>query len=245
MSGSTIRGRLETVRAFLAFFGRQSDRTLKGAEKIAWRQEVCGRLDSLSDDALIRFGEIWRKRYDELEANRVSASMRASSLFVFVGVLTTGATIVSGSLVRASLPLLIVIWMTAGLLVYFALGAAVLAVRSQLVTNWDIPRVDLDDTTDERTLVLTNAVEVYIAAEQNKCRLANVIGCLRDGQIYALLALFVVAILVVLSVVGSATRPPEVTSPGANSPSPGPSSVMPHVEYVDELRREGASCVQA
>lgn len=227
MSGRpTIRRRLKTVGAFLAFLGRQPDCTLKGEEKIAWKQEVGSRLASLTDDALIRFGEIWRKRYDELEATRVSASTRANSLFVFVGVLTTGATIVSGSLVRAPLPLLIVIWIAAGLLVYSALGAAVLAVRSQLVTNWDIPRVDLNDTADERTLVLTNAVEVYIAAEQNKRRLANVTGCLRDGQIYALVALFVVATLVVLSVVASAARPPEVAGPDAGSPWPGQNSVV-------------------
>lgn len=164
--------------------GRQPDRMLKDEEKITWKGEVRSRLAGLPGDALIRLGEIWRKRYDELEATRVSASRQANSLFVFVGVLATGTTVVPASLARAPLPLLVVIWIAGGFLGVSALGAAVLAVRSQLVSNWGNPRGDLKDADDERALNVTHAVDVYVAAEQNKWRLGNVIACLRCGLRY-------------------------------------------------------------
>jgi hypothetical protein len=70
-----------------------------------------------------------------------------------VGVLTTGAGLIAQALVGAPWPLVALFVFFGALLLYSTVAAAVLAVRAQLVSNWDVPRLDLADATDERTAV--------------------------------------------------------------------------------------------
>jgi hypothetical protein len=209
--------------AFLAFLGRQPKGALEGPAKRTWKGQVRGDLARLADDDLDRFAAIWRRRYEELEDARLSASARAGSLFVFMGLIATATTFVAGSFAKSSGPPPPVIVAAAIVLGYFAVGAATLAVRSQLVGTWDIPRVSLEDATSARGIRLTNAVEVYISAEQNKHRLRNVIACLRDGQLYALISLFLLTSIVIIAVMA----PPRGPTAGAGSGSPLPSRVTP------------------
>ena len=53
---------------------------------------------------------------------------------------------------------------------------------------------------------LTYAVEIYVAAEQNRARLRRPVSFLRDGQYYAIAGTVLVAVLASLSVAAALVR---------------------------------------
>jgi hypothetical protein len=213
------------IIAFLRFWEEIPDRTRKGDAKKAWKDDLRRQVARLPAATVGPFTDIWRRRYEEQEASRGLVASRAGSLFVFVGIITTGAAIVGTSLASVHPVLLLLIVATGGCLLYSAVAAAFLAVRSQQVATWEVPRVDADATIDQRALDTTYAVEIVAAAEQNRSTLADRVSYLRDAQLWALIAVLLIAILAPLSVVAAITKSgPAVAGP---SPSAGPVVTLP------------------
>jgi hypothetical protein len=110
-------------------------------------------------------------------------------------------------------------------LLYSTVAAAVLAVRAQLVGNWDRPWIMLDEATTARAVRVIYATEILVAVEENRIRVRRPVAFLRDGQKYAMAAIAFVAVLAVLSVAAAALKPPANAGPGS-SPVP-PATAAP------------------
>ena len=208
MSGATWRRRLRDFRDLLTFWGPVPDTTKSGETKEAWQRELRQALVGRTDETLDAFAARWQARYDETESARGTVTTRANSLLLFVGVITTGAGLIAQSLAGAPGTLVIGFIVFGIPLLYAAVAAAVLAVRAQLVGQWDTPRIDVADATDERSVKLKYAVEIFVAAEQNRARLRRPVGLLRDGQYYAIAGIALIALLAILSVTAAALTPP-------------------------------------
>lgn len=228
------RERLLEARNFLAFWGPLPDDTYRGEKKKAWERDLRRDLGARDDDTLDAFAARWQARYDEIEATRGTITGRAGSLLLFVGVLTTGAGLIAQALSGAPV-LVVALFISAGLLLlYSAVAAAVLAVRAQRVGQWDSPRIDVGDAVDQRSLRLKYAVEIYVAAEQNRLRLRRPVGMLRDGQLFAMGGIVFIAVLAVLSVSAAILKPPApavipFASPvqSVSSAPPSPQATVP------------------
>jgi hypothetical protein len=230
------RKRIAEAWAVFLFLGRASDDTKKDDELATWEADVRSELGKRDDATLDAFAARWQSRYDEIEATRGTVNTRANSLLIFVGVLATAAGLVVQSMAGAPVPILILLVVFGVPLFYSWVAAVTLAVRAQRVTRWDSPRVDISDAIDARSARLKYAAEIYVAAEQNGLRLRAPVGILRDGQLYAIVGIFLIATIVALSVtatiakspgVGQASSPPAPSAPTAtptlNVPSPSPS----------------------
>lgn len=206
----------------LWFWQVLKDETKKGESKKAWKEELRTRVAAMSQESLAPYTEILRRRYEEQQVTRASVATRAGSLFIFLGILTTGATIVAGSITTTSPIVFWLIVLVGILLLGSAFAAAFLAVRSQQVESWEAPSVRPEDGFDKRALDLTYAVEVMAAGEQNRLTLSNSVAYLRDAQAWARVALLWVVLLAPLAVAAAATKP---TTPGlpVAAPSVGPS----------------------
>ena len=211
---------LDYVIASLWFWETLSDGTKKDDEKKAWKLQLRAELEAIDDETLAGLTEISRRRYEEQEATRGSVASRGTSLLLFVGVITTGATLVGGSL-ESVLPLVFVATLVAGaFLLYACLAVAFLAIRAQEVTMWEVPRVDPTDATSKRSLAVTYAVELEAATQQNKLTLRNRVAYLADAQRWARRAVILVVVLAILSVAAAATKPPSTPSTPAVTPVP-------------------------
>lgn len=198
--------RLAEARDFLMFWGPVPDETKAGTERAEWERETRESLGRRDNATLDDFASRCQARYDETEATRSTITTRANSLLLFVGVLTTGGSLIAQSLAKAPGPLVIGLVVLGVLLLYAAVAAVVLAVRAQLVGHWDTPRIDVEAAVGERSVKLTYAVEIYIAAEQNRARLRRPVSFLRDGQYYAIAGTVLVALLASLSVAAALVR---------------------------------------
>lgn len=205
------------LRDFLVFWEKLPDLAFPpGAEKDAWIAVLRVRVGRIPDDALTDFVDVWRRRYEQSEADRVSSAARGNALLTLVGVIIAATTLIVSSAAKALL-----FWQAAtvviGLLLLVAVAATVvLAIRVQQVSNWDVPRVEPEGASSVRELRVTEAVEFMAAAEQNRKRISNVIGYLRDAQRWALVAIMLLVALAPTAVIASFTKPPET------SPSPSP-----------------------
>ena len=84
----------------------------------------------MDDIALAKFIDIVRRQYAEQAATQSSVASRGSALLLFVGVVSTGATVVAASL-ATSAPLVLGLILTVGAsLLYACLAVAFLAVRA-------------------------------------------------------------------------------------------------------------------
>jgi hypothetical protein len=211
---------LDYVVAELRFWETLNDETLKGGEKEHWKHQLRVDLEAIDDDALASLTEISRRRYEEQEATRGSVASRGTSLLLFVGVITTGATLVGGSL-ESVLPVVLVATLVAGaLLLYACLAVAFLAIRAQEVTMWEVPHVDPTDAVNKRSLAVTYALEIEAAAQQNKLTLRNRVAYLANAQRWARRAVILVVVLAILSVAAAATKPPSAPSSPPVTPAP-------------------------
>jgi hypothetical protein len=176
------------------------------------------RLDKLSDKSLASYTEFLQRRYEEQQAGADSVASRGGSLFVFVGILTTGATLLAG-LATPENPWLFCLVLAFGFCLFYAtFAAAFLAVRSQQVSVWAVPSLTPEDGTAKRALGLTLAAELMAAVEYNEQTHRNLVAYLRDGQLWARLVLFFVVVLAAIVVVANAVKP---TAAGASTtPSP-------------------------
>jgi hypothetical protein len=227
MTNRTWRERFEAVRDFLVFWGPLADETRAGEAKARWVGNLRRELGTRNNATLDAFAARWQDRYDDIEVTRGTITTRANSLLLFVGVLTTGAGLIAQTFVGARGALVALLVLVGVPLLYSGVAAAVLAVRAQMVTHWDAPRIDFADATDERSARLTYAVEIFVAAEQNRMRLRRPVGFLRDGQYYAVGAIALVAMLVALSVTATLLKPPPVVNSPAVSSAPAVPSVTP------------------
>lgn len=210
--------------AFLKFWGPLEDTTKTGDEKKAWKADLRGQLETRDDETLDAFAARMQARYDEDQATRHSVAGRANSLLLFVGVLTTGAALIADSLVGAPWPLVVAFVIVGASLLYCTLAAAVLAVRAQLVGNWDVPWMNLTDATDEHAIKVIYATEILVAVEQNKIRVRRPVAFLRDGQKYGIAAIALIAALAVLSVMAAIVKPPGAADAGTPRPSSAPAA---------------------
>lgn len=220
----------------LLFLGRIEDKTKTGANKAEWKAGLRRELWSRDDKALDALSARMQSRYDEIEATRGSVYMRANSLLLFVGIITTGAGLIGQSLTGAPTPLVVAFVIDGLFLLYAIVGTAVLAVRAHLVSNWDTPWIKHEEAIDERAIRVLYATEILVAVEQNKIRIRGPVAFLANAQRYAFAAIAFLALLAVLSVTAAILKPPAPgadagagasaapsTSPGTSSSSPSPS----------------------
>lgn len=227
MKGPSWRDRLDEFWHLLLFLGRLPDETRKGEDKRSWERELRRELGARDDATLDAFAARWQARYDEIEATRGTITTRTNSLLLFVGVLITGAGLIAQSIAGAPGPFVLLLVLVGIPLLYSGVAAAVLAVRAQRVGRWDSPRVDVVDAANERSVRLQYAVEIYVAAEQNRLRLRAPVGMLRDGQLYAILGIALVAAIVALSVSATLVKPTGSVIGPLASPAPSASSAAP------------------
>lgn len=228
MSPLSLRARLNKVGDFalwdfLMFWAPLPDATKSGDEKTAWKASLRRELAARDDATLDALASRIQARYEEIEDTRRSITTRASSLLLFVGVITTGAGLIAQALVGAAWFLVVLFVLVGILLLYSAVAVAVLAVRAQLVGNWDVPWVDLGEATSARAVRLIYAVEIIVAVEQNKRRIRTPVAFLRDGQRYALAAIAFIAVLAALAVAAAILKPADGADPGA---TPVPCSAL-------------------
>jgi hypothetical protein len=215
------------IRDFLVFWEKLPDLAYQpGPEKEAWKGELRTRIGAIPDDTLGDFIEIWRRRYEQSEADRVSSASRANALLTLIGVITAATTLIVSSTAGAWLPLQLAVLVTGFLLLVSVAAAVWLAVRVQQVSNWDVPRVEPEAASSVRNQRLTHAVELMAAADQNRKRLNNVIGYLRDAQGWALIAIVLLVVLAPLAVGASFTKQPAASpaTPVPTLPIPTPTS---------------------
>jgi hypothetical protein len=177
-------------------------------EKLAWKAGIADRFNSLDPVTLDDLIEMYRARYDGLEAARDSVNGRANNLLVFVGVIAAAATLLGSSLERAPEPIAVGLVLFGGLLLLFAFGTAFLAVRAQLVAYWDAPWIEVEDVVGGHALRVRRATEMYVAAHQNRLRLQAPVVLLAHAQRMARITLALVLAVAVLSVAGALYRRP-------------------------------------
>ncbi len=204
----------------LRFWTTFPDETKKGEEKRAWKAELRTTIDRMDDETCRSYAEVVRRQYAEQEATRASVASRGSALLLFVGVISTGATVVAASL-ETSAPVVLGLALVFGAcLLYACLAVAFLAVRAQEVATWEVPAIYPKDSPDARTLAVSDAVELAVAYEQNKSGLRHIVAYLADAQRWARRAIILVVILAVLSVAATATKPAGSAAGATTTPAP-------------------------
>ena len=218
------------LRDFLVFWERLPDRALPpGSAMDAWKDTLRDRIRHIPPELVPDMIEIWRRRYEQTEADRVSSAARATALLTLIGVVTAASTLIISATSGAPLPFLVLV-LAFGLLLLIAITAAVwLAIWVQQVGNWDSPRIEPEAASSARALRLSSALEHLAAAEQNLKRINNITGYLRDAQGWALVAISLLVILAPLAVAASLSKPtqPLVTDrlgQESGSPRPDPNS---------------------
>jgi hypothetical protein len=201
--------RLTRLRAWLdeALGRRPPPGLMEGNEKRAWKREVAQALGALETDELEAIVDLWRSRFEDVESARASINARANGLLPFVGVITAGAALVSTVLVDAH-PLPVVLAAGAGLVLLFASALTVyFAAGVQRVAFWDAPWLDLADPNWQATPRISRAVEIYVAAHQNRLRLQVPVVLLSRAQWWARVALFALVVFVVFAVGAALSKP--------------------------------------
>lgn len=181
---------------------------------------------AMADDTRSDFREIARRQYAEQEAIKVSVTGRASTLLLFVGVISTGATVVAASLASTQLIVLGLTVLVGGCLMYGCLAVAFLSVRAQEVARWVVPDLDPSEAADARALAVEDTVRHTVAYQQNEPGVRHLVAYLADAQRWARRAVILVVLLAILSVLASATKS-EVTSSDGSVPTARPSGAAP------------------
>jgi len=209
----------QSLRQFLRFW-RRIPPAERPEESETWQQATKATLERLPDDVLDTLTEDASRAYDEVEAARGSASTRATALLVVVAVLNGLAALTATTLEGAHPILALAYVAVAAALGYFAVGTAFLAIRAQQVTTWHTPHVRPRDIGGARHYRKLRAFEIYTASRLNRHGLRDVIGYLRDAQVYALITIVLLATLTVVAATTSATKPAAPAVPGTPAPSP-------------------------
>jgi hypothetical protein len=209
------------LRDFIVFWEKLPDRAYqRGPAKDEWVAGLRARVGAVPDSQMEALTEFWRRRYADLEGDRTSSTARGNALLGLVGVITAATTLIIGSAAQSALPWQVALF-AIGTLLLAALTATVwLAIRVQQVGDWDEPYIEPEDALSSRNLRVKEAVEFWAAAEQNRTRINNVIGYLRDAQRWALVAIALLVLLAPVSVVASATKPSQAGTAPAPTTQP-------------------------
>jgi hypothetical protein len=214
----------------LRFWETMPAERLKGDEAKALEAELRAAIAHMDDATLGDFREIAIRQYTEQSDTHASIASRGSALLLFVGVVSTGATLVAAAVGAAAPVVLALILGVGACLLYSCLAVAFLAVRAQEVAVWVVPAIYPKDGPDLRGLALEEATQHAFAYQQNKAGLRHLVAYLADAQRWARRAIILVVMLAVLSVAAAATKPPPAstaTSPTSPVPSPQPSLAHP------------------
>jgi hypothetical protein len=185
--------------------------------------EIRTAVDGMGATARVTFAEIARRQYAEQEATKASVASRASALLLFVGVITTGTTVVGASIAAAHPVVLGLVVVVGGCLLYACLAVAFLAVRAQEVATWVVPAIFSKDGKTATALTAKDAVEHAVSYEQNKAGVSHLVAYLADAQRWARRAVILVVLLAILSVIAAATKPPP-PSPATAAPTANPTA---------------------
>jgi hypothetical protein len=199
----------------LCFWEALPDDRKKDDEARALETKLRGAIGRMDDDTLSHFTDIALRQYAEQAATQASVASRGSALLLFVGVVSTGATVVAGSLTTSAPLLLGVTLLVGGCLLYACLAVAFLAVRAQEVATWTVPAIYPRDATAARTVAVEEASQHAFAYEQNKAGLQHLVAYLADAQRWARRAIVLVVTLALLSVASAATKPAPASLTGA------------------------------
>ncbi len=216
------------IRDTMRFWDTFPDERKKGDAAKQFEAEIRTAVEKMDDDARVKFAEIARRQYAEQEATKASVASRASALLLFVGVISTGTTVVGASLATALPVVLVLVVVVGACLLYACLAVAFLAVRAQEVATWVAPAIYPDDAMTSRVLTVKEAVEHAVSYQQNKAGVRHLVAYLADAQRWARRAVILVVVLAMLSVLAAATKPlpsspaaagPSVTSTASPAPS--------------------------
>jgi hypothetical protein len=210
----------QSLRQFLRFWRRIRPAARPEASQ-AWQEETKTNLERLPDEVLDSLIGDSSRAYDEVEAARGSATTRASALLVLVGVLNGLGAFTATTLAGAHPILAGAYIVVAVALGYFAVGTAFLAIRAQQVATWHKPHVPPHDIAGARHHRRLRAFEIYAASRLNRHGLSEVVGYLRDAQVYALITIVLLAILTVVAATTSATKTSIPAVSATPAPSPG------------------------
>lgn len=197
------------LMALIQFWKPPDDKRLTGDDARRALNEIRSTVTGMDPAARERFGKIAEDEYADQDAVRSDVAGRASQLLLFVGIVSTGTTIVAASLSSSS-PVVTGVTLVCGAsLLYACLAIAWLAVQAQRVQMWSRPGIKPDDVTSGPSLEIELAARTYFHASQNKIVVADLVAHLRDAQWWARTAIFLIAVLAVLSIIGTATKRPE------------------------------------
>ena len=212
------------IRDTMRFWDTFEDERKTGDAAVQLEAEIRAAVEAMyNDEARAKFAEIAQRQYAEQEATKASITSRASALLLFVGVISTGTTVVGASLATAHPVVLVFVLGVGACLLYACLAVAFLAVRAQEVAPWVAPAIYPDDGTTTKSLIAKEAVEHAVSYQQNKAGVRNLVAYLADAQRWARRAVILVVLLAVLSVIAAATKPPPV-SQGQAAPSATPTA---------------------
>lgn len=207
------------IRDTLRFWDTFPDERKTGEAAKKLEAEIRVAVEKMDVKTCVQFAEISRRQYAEQEATKSSVASRASALLLFVGVISTGTTVVAGSLTTVQPLFLAFVVGIGACLLYACLAVAVLAVRAQEVAMWTAPAIYADDAQSSRSLTVKDAVEHAFSYSQNKTGVRHLVAYLADAQRWARRAVILVVCLALLSVLAAATKAPAPNNPIA---SPGP-----------------------
>lgn len=212
------------LAALLRFWERKDDRRLEGDAATAAKAAIQADVEAVEPGALEHFLDVMRRQNADHEATRASVATRATGLLVFVGVVSTGTTIVAGSLASTWPPVWIAGIAVGALLLYSLVAVSWLAVRAQQVSVWTGPVLSPREGPTLRAFMLTEATDNAFAYRQNKTIVNNLVAYLADAQVWARTAVVLLSLLAVVAVAGAATKPAVTAQPVA-SPLVAPSSM--------------------
>ena len=171
----------------------------------------------LSNDQLDSFCQEWQRRNESVEATKSSSESRANALLAMIGLLNGLAAIASGALAGASLPWPPLFVGFGVVLLYSAVGTAVLALRVGGVRQWTDSNLTPDEMKSPRTGRIERAHQEYVVARQNRQVAAVCVGYLRDAQTWAVIAVIALAGLAATATLATLTKSP--SQPAVVAPS--------------------------
>jgi hypothetical protein len=205
------------IIATLRFWDAFPDERKTGEAAEQLQDELRATVEKMDMETRVVFGEIARRQYGEQEATKASVTSRASTLLFFVGVITTGTTLVATSLPGTHVAVAIAMVVVGVCLLYAGLAVAFLSVRAQEVSMWTAPEISATEARNVRVVTVADAVEHAFSYAQNEAGVRHLVAYLADAQRWARRAVILVVVLAALSVAAAATKPP---SAGAASSTP-------------------------
>lgn len=210
------------------------DDTLEGGALKARKAEHHAVSAAMAEPQRRAYLEMARRWYAEQDGTKSSITSRASSLMLFVGVISTGATLVVSSV---STPVEILRWLVVAVgaaLLFACVAIAFGAVRAQGVRRYTAPFLSPEAAAAAGTaLDVEEAAEYAVALEQNKKILANLVAYLDYAHKWARRAVVLIALLASLALAAAVVKPAAgAASPASDAAPAAPTSPVPTPPWV-------------